>query len=93
MNLDRSYSSLSLSEQGKVDAASDADILKDDIVNALAKLKIDITGTTCVLITPHLVQRFTESIASISIFKKPQNAYRVDITAVTPADGTKFVQG
>ena len=63
------------------------------MTNALNKLKITVPGTTCVLMTPNLVQRFTESIGSISIFKKPSNAYQVEITAASPLDGTKFVQG
>ena len=52
-------------------------------------LKITVPGTTCVLVGPDLVQRFLESVGSISIFKKPTSAYHV-VFENTP---TTVVQG
>lgn len=70
-------------------------MLEDRMYDAINKLKIAVPGTSCILISPDLVSRFVESVGSISILKKPSNAYSVEITTVevsTPAvPKTQFV--
>lgn len=82
------YPSMGSTDQATVDDASGANVLENRIYDALNLIKIAVPGTTCLLITPDLVQRFTEPLASISIFKKPASAYHVEITTNDMTTGT-----